>query len=153
KDYYGLQAFFTSLMPRDDLTMARGRQWAEYQAKRAEWESAAAEILRKIDALEKPYRDQGTARAVAKFPEEIQLILRKPERDRSPLERQLGALAYRQVSFEHQQIPAVLKGPAKAEWEALQKELKRFDRMRPEAPATVATVTDVGPIAAPTSIP
>ncbi len=103
-DYYRLQAFFTPLMPRDDLTMARPGQLAEYQAKRAAWEKAAADILRQIDAIEKPYRDKGTASATAKFPDEIKAILARPEADRSLLERQLGALAYRQISHEHAQF-------------------------------------------------
>ena len=49
KDYYRLQAFFTPLLPRDDLTMASSTEWAEYQAKRAVWEKAAAEVLRQIE--------------------------------------------------------------------------------------------------------
>ena len=73
--------------------------------------------------------------------------------DRSPLERQLGALAYRQISYEHEQVPALLKGADKARWEELQKALKRFDAMKPVAPEPVLTVTDVGPISPPTVIP
>ncbi|MFI5457168.1 MAG: PSD1 and planctomycete cytochrome C domain-containing protein [Isosphaerales bacterium] len=153
KDYYRLQAFFTPLLPRDDLTMARQRQWAEYQSKRAAWEKAAAEVLRQIDAIEQPYRDQGTARAVAKFPEDIRAILRKPEQDRSLLERQLGTLASRQITFEHAQVPALLKGPVKAQWEALQKTLKRFDRLQPIPPESVPTASDIGPVSPPTLVP
>ena len=77
KDYYRLQAFFTPLLPRDDLTLAKSRQWAEYQSRRAAWEKAAADILRQIDEIERPYRDKGGAGAVAKFPDEIQAILRQ----------------------------------------------------------------------------
>jgi hypothetical protein len=153
QDYYRLQAFFTPLLPRDDLTTARQREWAEYQSKRAAWEKAAAEVLRRINAIERPYRDKGTASAIAKFPDDIKAILGKPERDRTLLERQLGSLAYRQIAFEHQQVPAVLKGPVKAQWESLQRALARFDHLRPVAPAAVATATDVGPVSPPTSIP
>jgi len=153
KDYYRLQAFFTPLLPRDDLTMARHQRWAEYQSKRAAWEQAAAEVLRQIDAVEQPYRDQGTARAIAKFPEDIRAILGKPEPDRSLLERQLGTLAYRQIAFEHGLVPSVLKGPVKARWEELQLALKQFDRLRPVPPESVPTATDIGPVAPPTRIP
>ena len=134
KDYYRLQAFFTPLLPRDDLTLATPRQWAEYQARRAAWEKAAADILRQIDALEQPYRDKGTASAIAKFPDEIKAILAKPEADRSLLERQLGALAYRQIAYEHDQVPSLLKGTAKARWDELHKALKRYDALRPVPP-------------------
>jgi Protein of unknown function (DUF1549)/Protein of unknown function (DUF1553)/Planctomycete cytochrome C len=152
KDYYRLQAFFTPLLPRDDLTLARSRQWAEYQSRRAAWEKAAADILRQIDELERPYRDKGTASAFAKFPDDIQAILGKPAQARSPLERQIGALAYRQISYEHEQVPALLKGTVKARWQELHKALNRFDAIRPVAPAAVMTVTDVGPVSPPTWI-
>jgi hypothetical protein len=153
KDYYRLQAFFTPLMPRDDLTMARPDEWTAYHSKRAAWEKAAAEVLRQINSIEQPYREKGAGSAIAKLPEDIQAILRKPEKDRSLLERQVGALAYRQVAFEYAQVPAQLKGAAKATWEKLQKELKAFDALRPIPPQPVLTVTDVGPVAPPTSIP
>src|SRR5208337_4272202 len=68
RDYYRLQAFFAPLLPRDDLTTARPAEWAEYQAKRAVWEKAAAEILQQIKRIEQPYRDKGAATATAKLP-------------------------------------------------------------------------------------
>jgi Protein of unknown function (DUF1549)/Protein of unknown function (DUF1553)/Planctomycete cytochrome C len=153
RDYYRLQAFFTPLFPRYDLTTARPQHWIDYQERRASWEKATAEILGRINAIEKPYRDKGTASATAKLPEEIQAILGKPEHDRSPLEQQLGALAYRQISFEHDQVPAQIKGADKARWDELQKELKRFDAMRPVPPDPVLTATDIGPDSPPTRIP
>ncbi len=139
-------------MPRDDLTLAKSRKWAEYQSRRAAWEKAAADILRQIDEIERPYRDKGGAGAVAKFPDEIQAILRKPEQARTPLERQLGALAYRQISYEHDQVPVLLKGAVKTRWQELHKVLKRFDAVRPIPPEPVLTVTDVGPVSPPTWI-
>ena len=127
KDYYRLQAFFTPLLPRDDLTMARSGEWEEYRSKRAVWEKTAAEILRRIAAIEQPYREKGTKSATTKFPDDIRAILSKPEQDRSPLERQLGTLAVRQITYEHEQVPTLLKGQVKARWQELQKALKRLD--------------------------
>ncbi len=153
KDYYRLQAFFTPLLLRDDLTLASPREWADYQASRAAWEKAAAGILRQIEAIERPYRDKGTASAIAKFPDEIKEILAKPVTDRSLLERQLGPLAFRQIAYEHDQVPTLLKGAAKAKWDELQKALKRHDGLRPVVPASVLTATDLGPVSPPTVIP
>ncbi len=76
----------------------------------------------------------------------------KPEQARSPLERQLGALAYRQISYEHDQVPVLLKGADKTRWQELHKALKRFDAVRPIPPEPVLTVTDVGPVSPPTWI-
>ena len=50
-------------------------------------------------------------------------------------------------------MPAQIKGPDKARWDELQKELKSFDALRPVPPAPVLTATDVGPVSPPTSIP
>jgi hypothetical protein len=153
KDYYRLQAFFSPILPRDDVTLASSKQGKDYQSRRAEWEKAAADVLRRLEALARPYRDKGTASAIAKFPDEIKAILARPEADRTPLERQIGALAYRQVTFEHEQVPNVLKGADKARWAMLQKELERFDALKPAEPGPVLAATDVGPVAPPTIIP
>ena len=92
RDYYRLQAFFTPLLLRDDLTTARSGEWSAYRAKLALWEKSAGEILlRQIKLIEQPYRDKGAATALAKLPEDIQAILKKPEQDRSLLEKQIGA--------------------------------------------------------------
>jgi Protein of unknown function (DUF1549)/Protein of unknown function (DUF1553)/Planctomycete cytochrome C len=152
RDYYRLQAFFTPLLPRDDLTIARPDEWAAFQAKQAVWEQAAGAVLRQIKAIEQPYRDKGASTAMGKFPGEIQAILRKPEEDRTPFEKQIGALAFRQIAFEYGQVPAQIKGSDKARWEKLQKELKSFDVLRPVPPGQVLTVTDVGPVSPPTAI-
>ena len=141
EDYYRLQAFFTPLLPRDDLTIARPEEWAAFQAKRAVWEQAAAEVLGQIAAIEQPYRDKGTASAMAKFPGDIQAILRKPEKDRTLFEKQIGALAFRQIAFEHAQVPAQIKGRTRPSGTSFRSELKSFDRLRPVPPAPVLTVT------------
>ena len=152
RDYYRLQAFFAPLLPRDDLTTARPDEWAAFRAKQAAWEQAAAAILRQINAIEQPYRDKGAQTAIAKFPEEIQAILHRPEKDRTPFQKQIGTLAFRQIAFEHGQVPVQIKGPDKARWDKLQNELKAFDGLRPGRRESVLTVTDVGPVSPPTVI-
>jgi hypothetical protein len=153
KDYYRLQAFFSPLLPRDDLAACRSAQWLEYQSRRAAWERAAGDVLRQLAAVERPYRDKGAASALAKFPDEIRDILARPDEKRTPLERQIAALAYRQVRYEHDLVPTLLKGRVKSQWTELQNALKRFDRLRPVAPPSVLAATDVGPVAPALTIP
>ena len=101
----------------------------------------------------RPYRDKGTATAIAKFPDDIKAILIKPETERSLLERQIGALAFRQIAYEHGQVPLLLKGEVKARWDELHKGLKNYDAMRPDPPPPVMTATDLGPVSPPTVVP
>jgi hypothetical protein len=152
KDYYRLQAFFTPLLPREDLTLATPEQWTDYQNQLSTWEKASADMRRQIAALERPYREKAAQGATAKFPDDIKAILSKTETDRTPLEKQLGALAYRQVALEYDRDP-VLKGRDTARRDELMKQLSRLDSLKPVAPASVLAATDVGPVAPATTIP
>ena len=131
KDYYRLQAFFTPLMPRDDLTMARPREWSAYQAQRAAWEKAAAEVLRQIKLIEQPFRDTAGRLATAKLPEEVKAILEKPEKDRSPLEKQIGALRIGKSPLNTRRFPRNSRGRPKPVGRSCKKSSRSFDAIAP----------------------
>jgi len=151
KDYYRLQAFFTPLLPRDDLNLATANQWKRYQKELEAWEVKVSDTLKKVAELEAPYREKAKRSAIEKFPPEMQAIIAKPKSERTPLEEQLAALAYRQVIEEYNRLPAVMKkSKVKDTWQALQDEL---DRNRPTPPGNVMTATDIGATPPPTLIP
>ena len=55
--------------------------------------------LRELEQFEEPVRVRAEESALGKFPEDIQALMRKPESERTLLERQLAALAHRQVEY------------------------------------------------------
>ena len=110
KDYYRLQAFFTPLLPRDDLTTARPDEWAAYQAKLAVWEKPPQTSFARSSSSSNRIATKGLPSAMAKLPEDIQAILQKPEKDRSLLEKQIGALAYRQIAYRARPGPRTAQG-------------------------------------------
>ncbi|MEA2632555.1 MAG: hypothetical protein QOE66_2774, partial [Chloroflexota bacterium] len=150
-DYYRLQAFFTPLLPRDDLALCTPEQWRVYQEKQAVWEARTAEIRAAIEALERPYQEKAAQGAIDKFPKETQAILAKPESERTPFEQQIYQLAYRQV-LDEQEKPK-LNDADKAREKSLLKQLAELDHLKPEPLPRAFTVTDVGPSAPPTRIP
>jgi len=150
-DYYRLQAFFTPILPRNDLALATNEQWKEYQEKKDVWERATEQIRAAIEAIERPYLEAAAQGATAKFTKDLQDLLAKPESLRTPFEEQIYRLAARQV-IDEQEKPKY-KDEDKTRVKALQKELAKFDRIKPEPPPAAFTVTDVGPIAPPTRIP
>ncbi|HSH15203.1 MAG TPA: DUF1553 domain-containing protein, partial [Verrucomicrobiae bacterium] len=87
------------------------------------------------------------------FPEEVQELLHKPEVERTPYERQIAALAYRQITYEWERLDAKIKGDDKVKLGELRKQLAEFDAFKPEPLPPAFTVTDVGPIPPPTFIP
>ncbi len=153
RDYYRLQAFFTPVLPRDDVPLATPAQRAAYRDRLAQWEAKTATVRGQIDALLAPHRDKARRDAVSKFPDDIQAMLNKPLAERSPLEGQLAALAYRQVQYEFDHLEAKIKGPDKAKLAALKRQLAELEADRPAPLPVGLTVTDVGPAAPPTLVP
>ncbi|MCO6456117.1 MAG: DUF1553 domain-containing protein [Pirellulaceae bacterium] len=155
EDYYRLQAFFTPLLPRDDLPLAAPDEVARYHAALVEWERQTAELRQQIAELEADVRAAAADSAINKFPQDIRPMLRKAPPEREPFEQQLAALANRQVVLEYQnlKVDSKLKGEQKARWEELQKQLAEFDHLKPQPLPAAFTVTDVGPAAPPTRIP
>ncbi len=112
KDYYRLQAFFTPLLaPRrpDAGAIARvGRLSVEACGL---GESGGRRPPSDSTRSKRPYRDRGSGDGDGQVPRRHPGDpCASPRGDRTPLERQLGALAYRQIKFEHDQVPALLKG-------------------------------------------
>jgi Protein of unknown function (DUF1553)/Protein of unknown function (DUF1549)/Planctomycete cytochrome C len=153
KDYFRLRAFFEPLIFYDDKPLATTKQQAEYRERFAKWEKQAAPVLEQIAKLEAPVKSKLDAEFTAKFPKDIQDMMRKPPAERTPLETQLAALAYRQVLYEFERIDTHVKGEAKAKLIELRKDLHKFDGVKPPDLPLGLTVRDVGPTAPPTLIP
>src|SRR5262245_37669556 len=153
KDYFRLRAFFEPLMFHDDRPLATAQQQAVYRDKLAKWEKEAAPVLDQIAKVEAPVRQKLDAEFTAKFPRDIQEMMRKSLAERSPLERQLAALAYRQVQYEFDRIDTHVKGDAKAKLVELRKDLHKYDAAKPPDLPLGLTARDVGPQAPPTMIP
>ena len=150
KDYYRFQAFFTPLLPREDLVLATPAQRVEHAAKLAKWEAATADIRAEIDQLLVQPRKSAEKHAIETFVEDLRADIRKPATERTPLEHQIAELAYRQVTYEFDRLDGKLKGETKEKVIALRKKLAEFDALKPAPLAQNYGATDVGPIAPPT---
>ena len=104
--------------------------------KRARLGRKTASLRQQIEALEKCEQATLQTTATAKFPNDIHAMMRKPPTERPPLEKQLAALAYRQVQYEFDHLK--LKDPEKKQYEGLVKELAKFDALKPKLLAPAA---------------
>jgi len=153
RDYYRLQAFFAPLQPREDLEAATAAQRAEYDQALAVWHEKTATIRDEISRLEQKYRHRAAEDAITKFPEDIQVMIRKQATERTPLESQLVALAWRQVEYEWGRLDGRIKGEDKERLIALRKQLAAFDASRPAPLPRAFAVSDVGTTAPVVLIP
>ena len=152
KDYYRLKAFFAPVHWRDDLKLATPEQKTKHDEQQAQWEAATADIRSQMDALTKPMIDSKVEKAVIKFNDELQGMIRKPANERNALETQLAGLCQRQMDRERKTFdPAksLKTEEAKTKYKELEAELKKFDNLKPAPLMDAFVATDAGPVAPP----
>jgi hypothetical protein len=122
KDYFRLQAFFTPLMQRD-LPLASAEEQAAYRHKLAKWEEATKAWRAQCDALLAGPRQAIRAEVIATFDPETQKALTTPTAKRTPLQRQLAALAGKQVERKVSRAYRRLPKEQRAIYDELQKKI------------------------------
>lgn len=156
KDYYQLQAYLSTTFWPTDRKWASEDEARAYAAKNSEWEEATADIRRQMSALLESEIDNKISYTVKQFPEDIQEMYWKPDRERSPYEAQMAALVQRQVDAEiHRVKPErVLKEHVEqlAEYEKLKAQLEDFAFLKPSDLPTALVVSDIRATPVPTFI-
>ncbi|MCB1211251.1 MAG: DUF1549 domain-containing protein, partial [Verrucomicrobiales bacterium] len=148
KDYYRLRAFFTPVQWRDDLKLATPDEKKAFDEQQKKWETATAEIRAKMDALTAPILEPKVERALTRFTEDLQGMVRKTPDQRTALERQLAGLCERQMEHERRTfdpMKSLRKDEDKAAYQALAEELKKFDSLKPKPLLDAFVATDAGP--------
>jgi hypothetical protein len=152
KDYFRLRAFFAPIMP-EESTIATPREIEEFVSEKKKWESKVTEFQSEIETIEAPYRDKLKNRAINRFPEDVQALVRKAAEEQSPYEKQLTHLVMLQVEAEYKGLEGELKADDKDRVLELRRKIESFDELRPMSLPVAITVSDVGPVAPPTFIP
>ncbi|HSH94115.1 MAG TPA: DUF1549 domain-containing protein [Roseimicrobium sp.] len=153
KDYYRLQAFFASVVPRLDLVAATAEEKAEHAKRMLPWEKKTESIRNQIAEIEGSYKKKAEKEALERFPDDVKAMIFKPDSERGPYEQQITDLAYRQVYYEYDRLDQKIKGEQKDKLLALRKELASFEKDKPEPLPIAMAATDVGPVAPPVFIP
>ncbi len=152
KDYYRLQAFFSSYRALDDLVLDPPAKIAAYRERLRAWEEQTAELRRQMGELEEPYRRRLSGRDKSKFAPELQAAYDTPPEKRTPLQQQLADMLARQLRVNVGQMAKAMKPEVRKQWQELGKRMATFDALRPRPPEVTMGLTDVGPIAPPTHL-
>ena len=153
RDYYALQSFFAGILPRQDQPAATQAERQAYAAALAEWETAAAPILKQISAIEAPFREKARAAAMKRFPEDVREMMEKPVAERTPYEHQIASLAYEQVLYDWNRLDREIKGETSEKLSQLRKRLEAIARKKPASLPEILSVSDVGRMAPLAKIP
>ncbi len=144
RDYFALRSFFTNTLPVENRAAWTTKEAGEYARKLAAWEKETKTIRDEIAALEKKYRVDATNKAVKMFPEDIQEMIAKPDAQRTPYEKQIAELAWRQVDYEYARLDRSIKGADSVKHADLKRQLAEHDKQKPEDPPFVLTVRETG---------
>ncbi len=150
-DYFRLQAFFATMVPRDDVPIVSPDEAAQYATRRAEWEAATADIRREMDELLARKRENAFRGAVGKFDQEIQTAIRAPASERSCLQQQIAFQAMLYVSTHLDRVNGdSLQDESKQRFQELEAKLAEFASLKPADLPTAMIVTDAEGEAPPT---
>jgi hypothetical protein len=144
KDYYRLQAFFANTAINDEAHLTTKADREAYAEKRKAWEAATADIRVEMEGLLKPAREKFQDERMSRFPPEIQDVLKMDPAARNPYQWQMAIKAVPQVTFTDEQIAPRLRGDAKTRYQELQKELAKFDTIKPADLPIAQTMVDHG---------
>jgi hypothetical protein len=151
EDYYGLQAFLSSVWWPENRKLGTKVQLAEL----ARWNKKSGSIRSRLDHITMETHKGKDTHTINQFPEDVQAIYRKPPSKRTTNEEQLAQLVERQVqkARHKNKVEDKLKDNEKllAEYRGLRKELLEMEKSRPELPDAFISV-DVGQTPAGTHI-
>ena len=138
-DYYAMKALFdpwvvrkVTLAPAADL-MAAGRAEAEI-------ERARAPIQRELDALVEPVRNRLREERITMLPADIQAIIRKPERERTPEEQRIADDYFPILRIDNEKIDEVLAEADRSRVRDLRRRIDEAGRDSRQAKAPVIPV-------------
>ena len=151
EDYYRLQAFFANTAARDDIVLVSKAEIQRYRERKALWEEKTREIRHQIDEIEAPKRRAVEKDYFDKYPAEIQAILKKPEAERNPFERQMAWKAHqyldptsREYIGDEMAIAGKIKGEEKKRLLELKEQLAKFSDLDPGKLPLATGMSDLG---------
>jgi hypothetical protein len=131
KDYYRLQAFFTSAAFRRDLPISTPEQRAAYEAAMKEYNALVKPTQDKIAQLEEPYRQRLYEAKLSKLSDDAQVAHKTPPDKRTPTQNVIVAETERLVIVSPTEILNAMNDADKAKRKELGDELKTFDSKKP----------------------
>jgi hypothetical protein len=122
RDFYAMKALFDPLVLKK-VVMASPAELIEAGRAQEESDRKRALAQRPIDELLAPYRKKLYDERVAMLPDDVQLVIRKPERDRSPQEQKIADDYFPVLRIDTDKITAVMSEQDRRRYQELQRQM------------------------------
>jgi hypothetical protein len=129
KDFYAMKALFDPLVIKKQV-LATPAEMVEYGKKIGVYDELRAPVEKKIEALIEPYRSKLYADRVAMLPPDIQAIINKAEKKRTPAEQKLADDYFPVLRIDADKIEEVMTEEDKKAYKELRGQLNKLGEKR-----------------------
>jgi len=144
KDFYAMKALFDPLVIKKQV-LATPAEMVEYGKKIGEYDQLRAPVEKQIETLIEPYRSKLYADRVAMLPPDIQVIINKAEKKRTPAEQKLADDYFPVTRIDTEKIEEIMTEEDKKAYKDLRGQLNKLGEKRiRELPAFWTVEVDHG---------
>ena len=130
KDFYAMKAIFDPLVLKNVMTATPAEIFANGE-KLAEFKKKSAPINQSIEALIGTYRARLYEERVAQLTPDIQAVIRKSDKDRTPAEQKIADDYFPVLRIDPSKIKLVMTPEEVAQYDALLKQQRALGRVAP----------------------
>ncbi len=164
RDYYRLQAFFSSVNHDDALPLVADSKYEAYERRLAAWEEATAPIWREMSDLLEPLRTFTTKQLLHRYPDFVIEAVNTPAERRDSIQEWMYSLLQTKVCGTCPLEPKPhsdpgfwrrsrkLEGADAERFQELERELDRFAHLKPDEVPRGMGIYDVSPNPPPTYV-
>jgi hypothetical protein len=148
-DYYRLAAFFQPMV-QTECVVASDEERADFAQRQQAWEEATSDIRQRLAEITSAGRERQLHEARVLLGGEVCRAIDTPDRDRTPLERQLATQAAVFLEWKTREVKIIPSGKAAQVFDEQLAKLSTFDHLKPDPLPTVETIADAGNVSPPT---
>ena len=126
KDFYAMKALFDPLVVKKQ-TLATPAELVVYGKQLEEFDQKRRAVEAPIDALTEPYRKKLYADRVAMLPAEVQAVINKPEKQRTPAEQKIADDYFPVLRIDSDKIEEVMPEADKKSYKDLRAKLNQLN--------------------------
>ena len=125
RDFYAMKALFDPLVIKKQ-TLATPAEMVANGRELEEFEKQKGVVEQPMEALIAPYREKLSAERVAMLPADIQVVIRKPDKERTPAERKIADDYFPVLRIDPDKIEEVMPEAEKKRYKDLRTQLNKI---------------------------
>ena len=142
-DFYELQAFFSGIVPQDEVPLGTHAELADYRRQLDAWLAESEPVRDELHAIEAAARARAGHVKRLKFPEVVLEAIDTAAEERTAYQRQLVFWSERQIELKDEDVVKKMSDEQRSRREELRTALAELEKRRPRPPRTAQVMATV----------